>query len=746
MLRIPPNDLTFLRVLGKGGCGEVHLAESKTFGKVAVKKTLLEGDEQIMKEFLNEAELLSKMKSPNIIGFFGTTKYQGGECLVIEYAPNGTLFHFLELLRKKNLELTFSWDKRYKMAQDITRGLLLMHSQGVLHRDMKSLNVLLDKDMTAKISDFGLSEIKTRSQTISTNLYVPNNVFGSLLWKAPETFSKDNPYTNKADIYALGTIFWEIASCQVPYDKWEQQQILFHVFSGKRLGIPSTCPVGFKELIEYCWSHEPKQRPSASDLFDRISQLIAKIPNINTEQFTSSNLQLSGSIPVRGISFSETTELCDPKQMFTGYYPNRLVTDDQFAQKGESEIERKIRMAREKQQSLLQEKKKREKEDQRLREEQERKKKEEKMRKKEEEKQKMILVEIEKETLRIEKEMKEELEKKKKAEEKRIEKEKRLREEEEKTKREEERKRKAEEKRIEKEKRLREEEEKTKREEERKRKAEEKRIEKEKRLREEEEKTKREEERKRKAEEKRIEKEKRLREEEEKTKRKGERIRDQKQKEEHDRIGKWEFTGLIIARPIKCVFVGDGAVNKTQLLIFLTYNAFPGEYIPTVFDNYSTSVMCKGNIVNLQLWDTAGQEDYKKLRPLSYPQTDVFVLCFSLVSPTSLENVETMWVPEISEHCPGTPFILVGLKSDLREEFEQNPEYFRSQGMEPVSTARGMEMKKKINACAYVECSVMKMHNCESVLEEAAWYAFNPPSNLSQNTQTSGDGCGCEVI
>ena len=662
MLRIPPNDLTFLRVLGKGGCGEVHLAESKTFGKVAVKKTLLEGDEQIMKEFLNEAELLSKMKSPNIIGFFGTTKYQGGECLVIEYAPNGTLFHFLELLRKKNLELTFSWDKRYKMAQDITRGLLLMHSQGVLHRDMKSLNVLLDKDMTAKISDFGLSEIKTRSQTISTNLYVPNNVFGSLLWKAPETFSKDNPYTNKADIYALGTIFWEIASCQVPYDKWEQQQILFHVFSGKRLGIPSTCPVGFKELIEYCWSHEPKQRPSASDLFDRISQLIAKIPNINTEQFTSSNLQLSGSIPVRGISFSETTELCDPKQMFTGYYPNRLVTDDQFAQKGESEIERKIRMAREKQQSLLQEKKKREKEDQRLREEQERKKKEEKMRKKEEEKQKMILVEIEKETLRIEKEMKEELEKKKKAEEKR------------------------------------------------------------------------------------IEKEKRLREEEEKTKRKGERIRDQKQKEEHDRIGKWEFTGLIIARPIKCVFVGDGAVNKTQLLIFLTYNAFPGEYIPTVFDNYSTSVMCKGNIVNLQLWDTAGQEDYKKLRPLSYPQTDVFVLCFSLVSPTSLENVETMWVPEISEHCPGTPFILVGLKSDLREEFEQNPEYFRSQGMEPVSTARGMEMKKKINACAYVECSVMKMHNCESVLEEAAWYAFNPPSNLSQNTQTSGDGCGCEVI
>lgn len=175
---------------------------------------------------------------------------------------------------------------------------------------------------------------------------------------------------------------------------------------------------------------------------------------------------------------------------------------------------------------------------------------------------------------------------------------------------------------------------------------------------------------------------------------------------------------------IKCVCVGDKISDKTRLLITYTTGCPPGEYTPTVFDNYSSNVFYKDTMVNLQLWDTAGGETYKKLRPLSYPQTDIFVIAFSLVNLITLQNILNIWLPEIKEHCPGTPYILVGTKKEIRDNFDQHKKEYLSKGYEPIQTSVGISMKERIQADGYIECSTDDVDSVRPVFDLAIKCAF----------------------
>jgi len=179
------------------------------------------------------------------------------------------------------------------------------------------------------------------------------------------------------------------------------------------------------------------------------------------------------------------------------------------------------------------------------------------------------------------------------------------------------------------------------------------------------------------------------------------------------------------SRQIKCVVVGDGAVGKTCMLISFTTNTFPREYIPTVFDNYSAPMVVDGSQVNLGLWDTAGQEDYDRLRPLSYPQTDVFILCFSIISQISLRNVQSKWLPEIRQYCPNTPIVLVGTKVDLREDMAAQRS-LSAEGKSFVTRKDAIKVAKKIKAYKLLECSSLTQHGLSNVFEEAIRSVISP--------------------
>ncbi|TKR81603.1 hypothetical protein L596_015448 [Steinernema carpocapsae] len=179
------------------------------------------------------------------------------------------------------------------------------------------------------------------------------------------------------------------------------------------------------------------------------------------------------------------------------------------------------------------------------------------------------------------------------------------------------------------------------------------------------------------------------------------------------------------SRQIKCVVVGDGTVGKTCMLISYTTDSFPVEYVPTVFDNYSAQMTVDGHSVNLGLWDTAGQEDYDRLRPLSYPQTDVFVLCFSIVGPVSFDNVQTKWIPEIRHHCPDAPIILIGTKQDLRDDSD-TLRSLAAEGKAPITKSQGQKVASRIKAVKYLECSALTQQGLKAVFEESVRAVISP--------------------
>lgn len=272
-------ELTFGKKLGQGGFGAVYQATWR-HDDVAVKQLLSQKlSDDTLEEFKTEAHVMARLRSSSIVQFYGYCE-SPHYCLVMEYMPKGSLYNVL------HSNQTLDWPVRYQMATDIARGVAFLHQENILHRDIKSLNVLLNNQLQAKLTDFGLSKIKKESQTTT------KGSVGTVAWMAPELFERKGKYTQKSDIYSMGITFWEIAARKIPFEDAESQAVIPNwVTKGERPDEVEDCPKKFASLIKFCWASDSSKRPSADKVVGYLKSQAEDFATFSSESPSNNTAQ-----------------------------------------------------------------------------------------------------------------------------------------------------------------------------------------------------------------------------------------------------------------------------------------------------------------------------------------------------------------------------------------------------------------------------------------------------------------------
>lgn len=272
--RINHDDLEELKSVGSGVSSVVYFGHYKPTGEeVAIKKLkfkTLTGAK--LDSFQRELSILATAVHPTILKFVGATD-TAPFCIVTQWMPNGSLYH--DIHKYHRLNETF----RTIAAFDIARGMQFLHSKSIIHRDLKSLNVLIDQDRLTHICDFGYSK-----QMEGKNALMTKNV-GTPHWMAPELLTQSDNYDNKVDVYAYAIVFWELVTCQLPYNGMEPTQIIAQVLmNNARPRIPSTLSGPTLDLMTMCWDREPKSRPTFTEILLAFREGSIMIPGADQDE------------------------------------------------------------------------------------------------------------------------------------------------------------------------------------------------------------------------------------------------------------------------------------------------------------------------------------------------------------------------------------------------------------------------------------------------------------------------------
>ncbi|XP_074283957.1 uncharacterized protein LOC141608510 [Silene latifolia] len=260
-------DLTVGEQIGQGSCGTVY--HGLWYGSdVAIKVfSKQEYSEEVILSFRQEVSLMKQLRHPNILLFMGAVTSPQRLCIVTEFLPRGSLFR---LLQKSTSKL--DWKRRMHIALDIARGMNYLHkcNPPIVHRDLKSSNLLVDKNWSVKVADFGLSRVKHETYlTTKTGKGTPQ-------WMAPEVLQ--NERTNeKSDLYSFGIILWELATQRILWENLNAMQVIGAVgFMNQRLDIPQDVDPMWASMIESCWHSEPQSRPTFQELVEKLKDMQKK--------------------------------------------------------------------------------------------------------------------------------------------------------------------------------------------------------------------------------------------------------------------------------------------------------------------------------------------------------------------------------------------------------------------------------------------------------------------------------------
>ncbi|VVA96689.1 unnamed protein product [Arabis nemorensis] len=260
-------DLTIGEQIGQGSCGTVY--HGLWFGSdVAVKVfSKQEYSEEIITSFRQEVSLMKRLRHPNVLLFMGAVTSPQRLCIVTEFLPRGSLFRLLQRNTSK-----LDWRRRIHMASDIARGMNYLHhcSPPIIHRDLKSSNLLVDRNWTVKVADFGLSRIKHETYlTTKTGRGTPQ-------WMAPEVL-RNEAADEKSDVYSFGVILWELVTEKIPWENLNAMQVIGAVgFMNQRLEVPKDVDPQWISLMESCWYSEPQDRPSFQEVMEKLRELQRK--------------------------------------------------------------------------------------------------------------------------------------------------------------------------------------------------------------------------------------------------------------------------------------------------------------------------------------------------------------------------------------------------------------------------------------------------------------------------------------